>query len=278
MPREYAQIKLGIWADDDFRALSPHAQHLYMVLLTQPSLSHCGAADWRPNRIAALSAGWSSEDVCCAGKELEERGYLVIDEATEEVLIRSYIRNDGLMKQPKMAVAMATAHAGLASSVLRGVVVHEMKRLREDFPDLNGWGAERASALLALTSVDPFANPFGKGFGKGKSTPSVKGSPTPVPAPTPAPSNLQREPASRRKPEIPLPEDWRPSEAHKAYCQEHRLDLSAEVFKFRNHCVANDRRQRVWNATFSTWLAKALEYRGPLKSSDQIDLNPWMTR
>lgn len=189
MAREFAQIKLAIWADDDWRDLSPLARYLYLTILTSPTLSHCGVADWRPSRIASLN-GMTASDIESFGAELIDSLYVVIDEESEEVLIRSFVRNDGLMKQPKMAVAMASAHASVASKGIRGVVVHELKRLRQDFPDLNGWGSERATELLGLRSIDPSTYPCGKGkptpIGKG----SEKGSPTPAPTPTTTNSSL----------------------------------------------------------------------------------------
>lgn len=194
MAREFAQIKLAIWADDDWRDLSPLARYLYLTLLTSPTLSHCGVADWRPARIGALN-GMTPDEVEHYGAELVEALYLVIDESSEEVLIRSFVRNDGLMKQPKMAVAMASAHAAVASQDIRGVIVHELNRLREDMPTLSGWGSERATELLGLRSVDPSTYPLGKGSRKGIGTPfgkgSEKGSPTPAPTPTTTPSNQQ---------------------------------------------------------------------------------------
>lgn len=189
MAREFAQIKLAIWADDDWRDLSPLARYLYMTLLTSPSLTHCGVADWRPTRISALN-GMSTDEIEAAGAELVRSLYLVIDESTEEVLIRSFIRNDGLMKQPKMAVAMASAHAGVASKEIRAVIVHEAKRLKADFPDLHGWGSEKATDLLRKRSLDPSTYPLGKGSIKGKRTPIGKGSPTPTPATTPSTMHL----------------------------------------------------------------------------------------
>lgn len=191
MAREFAQIKLAIWADDDWRDLSPLARYLYLTILTSPTLTHCGVADWRPARIGSLN-GMDPDDVQGFGAELIEALYLVIDDESEEVLIRSFIRNDGLMKQPKMAVAMASAHAAIASQEIRGVIVHELKRLREDFPTLSGWGSDRATELLGLRSVDPSTYPLGKGSVKGNWTPYGKGSGKgcPTPAPTPTPSNL----------------------------------------------------------------------------------------
>jgi hypothetical protein len=188
MAREYAPIKLAIWADDDFRALSMPAQHLYFLLLTSPSLSHCGVADWRPNRIAALIGGATTDGILEAADELVARLFILVDEDTEEVLVRSFVRHDGLMKQPKMATAMATAHAAVASTTLRGVIVHELNRLKEDFPAIHGWGSEKATEILSKATVNPFTYPLGngsiKGIGKGKPNPSVKGWPTPVPVPT----------------------------------------------------------------------------------------------
>ena len=195
MAREFAQIKLSVWADDDWRDLSAMARYLYLTLLTSPTLNHCGVADWRPSRIAALN-GMGVEEVESAGDELISALYLVVDRESEEVLIRSFIRNDGLMKQPKMAVAMASAHAAVASRDIRGVLVHELKRLREDFPDLSGWGSEKATHLLGLRSVDPSTFPLGKGSGKGIGTPFGKGSPTPAPTPTTTPADSSLSPGA----------------------------------------------------------------------------------
>src|ERR1051325_11775625 len=99
MPRSYARVKTDIWADDDFRTLPLEAQHLYFVLLTSNALNYCGVTDWRPVRIAASSLGWTAQEVVTAGCILAERFYVVIDEDTEEVLVRSFIRNDGFMAQ-----------------------------------------------------------------------------------------------------------------------------------------------------------------------------------
>jgi hypothetical protein len=200
MARDHAQIRLDMWGDDDWRKLSVPAQHLYMLLLTSPSLSFCGVADWRPARIAQLAADWSTDDVLKAAAELSDRLFLVIDDETEEVLIRSFVRHDGLMKMPNMATAMATSHAGIASARLRGVVVHELRKLHEKQPDLAGWKSKRALAVLERNAIDPSVNPSGnpsvKGSVKGSDDPEPKGSPnpsvnpspSPTPAPTPAPS------------------------------------------------------------------------------------------
>jgi hypothetical protein len=195
MARDHARVKLTIWADDDFRALSPPAQHLYFVLLTSPKLDYCGATDWRPARIAQLAGGWSPQSVEIAGQELAETGYIVVDADAEEVLLRSFVRHDELMEQPNLAVAMKKAHMSLASSVLRGVVIHELMRLRTDKPDLKGW-VKLGGWVDDQTPFDPSkrppfqasGNPSGKGKANPSGNPSGQVSPTTSPSPTPATS------------------------------------------------------------------------------------------
>ncbi|MGW6121470.1 hypothetical protein ACWFRF_20680 [Nocardia sp. NPDC055165] len=162
MAREHARIWLRIWSDDHFRALSPQAQHLYFVLLTSPSLSYAGVCDWRPGRIAANAHGWTAGEVVEAGAELVRTLYVVIDEDSEEALLRSFIRNDDILKNPNVAVSMSIAFGGIASSVLRGVVVHELKRLYADRPESKGWGRDVVTALLDRTAIDPATYPLGE--------------------------------------------------------------------------------------------------------------------
>lgn len=175
MAREHAQIKLALWDDDDFLDLTPAEQHLYKVLLTSRSLSYCGVADWRPNRIAGKARTWTAEAVRAAADGLVANLFILVDEGTEEVLIRSWIRHDGLMKQPQLATAMATAYSKVSSRALRGVIVHELRRLRADEPELRGWGSEKALEVLTKASIDPATYPLGQGAVHPSGHPAVQG-------------------------------------------------------------------------------------------------------
>lgn len=174
--RKFAQIQIDIWNDTDFRNLTPAAQHLFFVLLSHPSLNHAGVGDWRPARLSGLSSGWTKADVEDAAGELVHELYVLIDEETEEFLIRSYVRNDALLKQPRMATAVAKGLAEVGSSVLRGVVIFELRRLHDEQPELKGWESREASSLLDSETVDPSTFPLGKGSVKGSIKGSIKGS------------------------------------------------------------------------------------------------------
>ncbi|GHJ59160.1 hypothetical protein NOK12_16780 [Nocardioides sp. OK12] len=71
---------------------------------------------------------------------------------------------------------------------------------------------------------------------------------------TPAASPPKR---SKRKPALPLSDDWRPTEDHLKRCRDLGVDPGIELARFRAHAEANDRRQASWNAAFTQWLLNA---------------------
>lgn len=153
MARDHARIRLDIWNDDDFLALTSGAQRLYLYLLSASSLSFAGVADWRPGRIAAKCSDWSASDVEVFAAELIEGEFILVDAPTEEVMVRSFVKHDGLMKSPNMAAAFCKALSAVASPVLRAVVVDQLKRLHEAVPDLKGWGRPDVKKALARRAM-----------------------------------------------------------------------------------------------------------------------------
>lgn len=186
MAREHANIRLDMWGDDDWRALSMPAQWLYKLLLTHPQTNRAGVSDWRPNRLAPLARGVTASDVRSMAAELEERFFIVTDDDTEEVLIRSYVKHDGVMKQPNMAVTMANDWTGIASNRLRRVVAFEVQRLRDEQPDLPGWKSEKALMTLFSTEgvnvkIDPSVMGAGDPLSMGRTTTTATSTTTSTP-------------------------------------------------------------------------------------------------
>lgn len=269
MAREHARVKLSIWDDDDFRALSPAAQHLYFVLTIHPTLSYCGVADWRPSRLTGFASGWTVEAIETAAKELAADLYIVIDEEKEEVLLRSFIRNDELMEQPNLAVAMRKAHRSISSPTLRGIVIHELIRLHHDKPDLKGWA--KVSEMLAWPSVDPSANPSRKASVTPSVDPSVKGetnpsgNPSVQPSPTTAPNSLLPTPNSKepRKRRTQIADDWKPSPRDIEWQRGEGIpDAVArrELPRFVDHYVSKGDVRADWSASWRNWLRRTSEY------------------
>lgn len=170
MAREHAAIRLDMWTDDEWRALTVPAQHLYMHLLSSPSLSYAGVADWRPARIAGMSADSTPRGVVDAAADLIAALFVVCDDGTEEVLIRSYLKHDGLLHKPNVAKAMVTAYGKTVSPKLRGVIVHELTKLHGKHPEWKGFTVREVQELLSRPSINPsdlLLEGFQKDAGKG---------------------------------------------------------------------------------------------------------------
>lgn len=285
MPREFAKTNLEMWSDPDFRALPPAAQHLYLVLWTSPDLSYCGVHDWRPGRLAARSAGFTGEHIQKVADSLIARHFLVADLETEEILVRSWARWDGLLKQPRMAVSYATAYAVVASTTLRAVLVHETQKMRKRHPDLACWKDQRVAGILEHPSVsakdlptpeDPFGDGFGDGFALGlpQTPPRVWGSvctpPTTATATATSNSSTERadKPPAARKRASALPEDFAPNDTNRRIAAEHRVDLDQMLPQFIDHHTAKGSTFKDWHAALNTWIRRERPSERPAPTRD----------
>lgn len=128
MAREYAQIVTSIWSDPDWRSLTPEAQRMFLVLLSQPKLTMVGVIDYMPDRWAAHAAGLTVDDVKAALAELEDgdKPWVFIDIDHGELLIRSFVKNDGSARNQKLRAAMWGAWGTIESPWLRREVLDHL--------------------------------------------------------------------------------------------------------------------------------------------------------
>lgn len=151
--RSYGKIKLSVQSDPDWRQLSHTAQWLYWALVGSEKLSACGALEWRPKLFAALSPTLNVDGVESALDELRLKKYVVLDDETDELVLRSFIRNDDVVSNKNMMVSVIKAWRMLYSLRLRGVVVHELMRLQHEHPQYPIW--EHPDMLDALKRTQP---------------------------------------------------------------------------------------------------------------------------
>lgn len=127
MARSHAKILATVWHDPDWCALKPREQWAYMLLLSQPKLSLVGSLDYLPGRWSAFGEGLTVDyiDLCING--LEDAGYVCVDRTTDEVLIRSFTRGDGIpTSNERLRKGLWGAYGQVASSLLRKVAVDNM--------------------------------------------------------------------------------------------------------------------------------------------------------
>ena len=120
MARSYARIKTAIWSAPDFLGLSAAAQRLYHLVLEQPDLSLCGVIAPTVGRWAAMAKDTTPAIIRRALTELVagEEPFVVVDEITEELWVRTFAVHDINYGTPGAVIAMARDFAAIRSPII----------------------------------------------------------------------------------------------------------------------------------------------------------------
>jgi hypothetical protein len=177
MARDHARIHVVIWQDEEFVQLAAAEQRTYLLLLSQPKLSLCGSLDYTPGRWAKLATDVTTSQMAASVYRLVDARYLLVDEVSEELLIRSFVRHDGVCDSPNMVQAMWKAWVGMFSEHLRRAVVQELPARAFS----TGFGSEKMA-------YEPPGEALEMRREQGSTNPSGNPSATPVPVPSPTPT------------------------------------------------------------------------------------------
>lgn len=242
MARSEGRIRSVIWTDEDFLALDAQAQRLYLFLLSQPDLSHAGLVPLRVRRWAKKVGGGTPDAITAALEQLVTARFVLVDEDTEEVLVRTFVRNDGVYRQPKVMLRLREDAREIESPVLRAAFAAEIDRwpLHELSDEPGGPNRDRPSTRAQVQDVVDtlrvdFADPSGTLPDTLPDTPAVgDAEPTRVRA------------GAFPHPPTPIPQPQRPSssdadapDAGEVFSDDvHRLcDLLADLVRANGHNV-----------------------------------------
>lgn len=260
-----------MWGDADFRSLTPGAQWLYVYLLSNATLSYVGVADWRPKRIASTARALTAEQVERYAGELADKRFVIVDDDTEEICVRSFLRWDGLLLNPNMWKSVGRDFTKVASDAIRESIGVELRRLRAENPEglptakggrVNPWGARDLQTALDTPTSTPSETPYRTP----SDTPSDRGSDTgspPTPTPSPEPSkdgSLPLSAASAPDEGTLIPDNWRPNQRHVDLASSLHLDVEREAVRFTDNAHRKVRRLKNWNSGFTNWLRKQAEF------------------
>jgi hypothetical protein len=149
--RSHGRILVSIWRNREFVARSVEAQRCYMMLLAQKDINNAGVQPWMVRKWAKGCAATSEDDVMRALDELQAHRFVCYDLDTEELFIRSFIRNDGILKQPNMLKNGLRAAEQTESPRLRSALADELDSLRRT----------DASEVASRIRPEGIGNPFG---------------------------------------------------------------------------------------------------------------------
>lgn len=145
-------IQESIWRDKDFRALPRTAQATYAQLLSQKELDRAGVLPYQPDKWARGCDAMSLNDLLADLDVLQTARFVLIDVDTYEALVRSYMRQSNVIKQPNLLKNAIKCAGMVASDRLRHELAIELRRLG------------RKDTNAAAENIDPgegFDNPTG---------------------------------------------------------------------------------------------------------------------
>lgn len=154
LARSEARIKTSIWSDDDFLTLDFGAQRLYLLILSQPTVTLCGVVPLMARRWARLASNTTVANINKALVALAQRQYVVVDETTDELWIRTFVKHDRVLDKPNVMVAMSRDFATIQSQRIRE---RFLEGLEEPFRERL---AERFGEQFWERLAEPFRHAF----------------------------------------------------------------------------------------------------------------------
>lgn len=131
MARNFGRFTTSIWRDPDFVSLTLEEQAVYFTLGLQADVSAAGSLPLTTRRWAKLSSGTTPEQIeRLVGALGSHAGqHLVVDDDTEELLIRKFIKWDGGWSNSKRLPVVVDAVHAIASVHIRDIAVDELRKL-----------------------------------------------------------------------------------------------------------------------------------------------------
>lgn len=127
--RNYGRFTTTIFRDDDFRELTVAEQGVYFMLGLQPEVSAAGTLPLTLRRWASMSAKLTRDDLAETLSVLDQRGHIVVDWDTEELLITKFVKWDGGIGNEKRRPVILEAGCAIASERIRHRLAYELARL-----------------------------------------------------------------------------------------------------------------------------------------------------
>jgi hypothetical protein len=149
--RPFAKMYRKIWSDEEFLNLDEGPQRLFMLLLSHPSTTLAGTLSLRIRPWSRLARDSTPDAVRANILTLDERCFVVADENTEELLIRTLMKNDTLWnRSPKTQLGILRHCLKAESPRIRLVMADEIEACLHMFTTTDAIDEQAKAALTAL--------------------------------------------------------------------------------------------------------------------------------
>ena len=144
----YVKLLRTIWDDPDFTALDDTVQRLYLLLISQPDITAVGVLPLTAGRWGRLAPNTQPVDIRRNLEVLASANFVLLDNDTEEVMVRTYMAHDGLYLSPNGTKALLKALDKVLSDTLRDAVSRTIATL-------TGGGSEAPSEAPSQGDASP---------------------------------------------------------------------------------------------------------------------------
>lgn len=167
--RSHGRIESAMWRDDDdWRALPVDAQWLYMTLISQSDLSLAGVLHLSRKRWSKFAADLGLVRLDTAIGTCSDRRFVVIDEDTEEALIRSFARRETQWSNSRRVGGLKSAVAMIQSPVILDALQAELARVNRatDGTKIDVGSTNRLEDVRPIVSTNALPETFDQSFGQ----------------------------------------------------------------------------------------------------------------
>lgn len=131
MANAAGMLKESIWRDKEFRALPRTAQATYAQLISQKDLDRAGIQPLQATKWAKGCDETTPEDISADLKTLEQHRFVFVDEDSDELFVRSYMRHCDVARYPNILKNALRCAQLVASEKIRFELAKELRRLRK---------------------------------------------------------------------------------------------------------------------------------------------------
>lgn len=249
--RSYAHVVTSIWTDPDFCARSAGAQRTYFMLFSQPDINAAGILPLTIKRWALTVKQSERKNLASWLNELTAENFVVVDDSTEELLVRSFIKWDhGYNNQKRIPVILDGMRA-VRSLKLASILRDEARKVELDvssvFPQVN--------TLSPYLYQETDENPDRQSLDDRVVVTYSSSTPNPQTA-TSNPSSVAK---GKR-----LASDWEPTPEQIRWVQSEcpTVDGRTETLNFKDYWIAKagkDATKVDWPATYRRWMREAVK-------------------
>lgn len=132
--RNYGRFTTTMHRDDDFRALTLSQQGAYYLLGLQGEITAAGVLSLTLRRWSNMAEDLTPDGLADELKVLEDKGHILIDLDTEELLVVKFVKFDQGIKNEKRRPVIREAALAIASISIRHRLAHEIAAL--GYPDM----------------------------------------------------------------------------------------------------------------------------------------------